>query len=166
MARDPPSRRVLAIRLFAPPGGSARLASMTPPPSPARPVRTSRTARSGRPAAALAACVLLGVVSVAAAQEALRAIDTPGRGKLQVCRNWVMYDSCNEYGRVGVPDRVAVGDKLFLEFGSNPKSMSFPVALIRFADGVCTLYTEPPAPGTDEARINKLTIEPCRKPGS
>jgi hypothetical protein len=133
---------------------------MIPSPSPTRPVRTSRTA------AALAGVALLGFAAAATGQEALRAIDTPGRGKLQVCRTWIMYDSCNEYGRVDVPNRVAVGDELFLEFGSNPKSMSFPVALIRFADGVCTLYTEPPAPDTDEAKINKLTIEPCRKPGS
>src|SRR5580692_6849168 len=123
---------------------------MTPPASPTRPVRTRRTARRGRRAAALAAIALLGGAAAAVAQEALGAIDTPGRGKLQVCRTWIMYDSCNEYGRVDVPNRVAVGDELFLEFGSNPKSMSFPVALIRFADGVCTLYTEPPGPDTDE----------------
>ncbi|MEJ0068325.1 MAG: hypothetical protein WDO24_05870 [Pseudomonadota bacterium] len=34
-----------------------------------------------------------------------------------------------------------------MEFGSNPKSMTFPVVLIRFAEGVCTLYREPPGPG-------------------
>jgi len=126
----------------------------------------ARSARTGRPAAALAGLGLIGLAASAPAQEALRAIDTPGRGALQVCRSWVMYDSCNQYGHVGVPSRIAVGDELFLEFGSNPKSMSFPVKLIRFANGVCTLYSEPPGPETDESKINKLTIASCRKPGS
>jgi hypothetical protein len=101
----------------------------------------------------------------AAAEEMVQAIATPGRAKLQICRSWVMYNSCNEYGRVDVPDRIGLGDQLPLAFGSNPKSMNFPVATIRFVDGVCTLYAEPPDPDTDETKINKLTIEPCRKPG-
>jgi hypothetical protein len=141
-------------------------AIQTPLPSPARPVQTSRPARRGRQAGALAALGLVGLATAAPAQEALHAIGTPGRAVLQVCRSWIMYDSCNQYGRVDVPGRIAVGDELVLEYGSNPKSMTFPVKLIRFADGVCTLYSAPPAPGTDETKIDKLTISPCRKPGS
>jgi hypothetical protein len=139
---------------------------MTSPHSPARFAQTGRPARPGRLAGALAAFGLIGLATAAAAQEALRAIDTPGRATLQVCRSWVMYNSCNEYGRVYVPGRIVVGDELFLEFGSNPKSMSFPVKLIRFADGICTLYSDPPAPGTDESKIEKLTVAPCVKPDS
>lgn len=133
---------------------------MTSPSPPAR------SAWAGRPAAALAGLGLIGLAASAPAQEALRAIDTPGRAVFQVCRSWVMYDRCNEYGHVGVPSRIAVGDELFLEFGSNPKSMSFPVKLIRFANGVCTVFSEALGPDTDESKINKLTITPCRKPGS
>jgi len=115
---------------------------------------------------ALAVLGLIGLATAAAAQEAPHAIGTPGRAVLQVCRSWIMYDSCNQYGRVDVPSQIAVGDELVLEYGSNPKSMTFPVRLIRFADGICTLYSAPPAPGADETKIDKLTISPCRKAGS
>jgi hypothetical protein len=116
--------------------------------------------------AGIAGIIFAGMAAPSHAQETLQAIATPGRARLQMCRSWVMYDSCNEYGRVGVPQQIKVGDQLFLEFGSNPKSMTFPVVLIRFAAGVCTLYSEPPGPNTDESRINKLTVTPCRKPGT
>jgi hypothetical protein len=99
----------------------------------------------------------------APADELLQAVTTPGRAKLQVCRSWVMYNSCNEYGRVTVPDRITVGDQLFLEFGSNPKSMTFPVARIHFVDGVCTLYTRGAQAEADEAKLDKLIVESCRK---
>jgi hypothetical protein len=104
-------------------------------------------------------------LSPAAAQEALSSIDTPGRAKLQICRSWLVMRTCNEYSRVDVPSRIAVGDRLFLEFGSNPKSMTFAVSAIRLEDGTCTLFTEPPAPDTDESEVDKLTIAPCRKAG-
>jgi hypothetical protein len=117
---------------------------------------------------ALLAWIVAGVAGAAVtshAQETPQAIETPGRAKFQLCRNWLMFNSCNEYGRVDVPSQIKVGDRLFLEFGSNPKSMTFPVALIRRAAGACTLYSEPPGPDTDETEIDKLTIEPCTQPG-
>ena len=62
-----------------------------------------------------------------------------------------------------VTPKITVGDRLFLAFGSNYKTMAFPVAAILLADeGVCTLYTEPPTPGTNETAIDKLTVEPCQ----
>jgi hypothetical protein len=139
---------------------------MTLPPSPARPPRTGRPTRCGRAVGALAGLCLIGLATAAPAQDVLRAIDTPGRATLRICRNWVMYNTCNEYGRVFVPNRIAVGDQLVLEFGSNPKSMSFPVKLIQFANGICTLYADPPGPDMDEATLDRLTVAPCRKPGS
>jgi len=123
-----------------------------------------RTGPGGRSAALLIGAALAAAWLGAAAEELLQAVATPGRARLQVCRNWVMYNSCNEYGRVSIPDRVAVGDELWLEFGSNPKSMSFPVARIRFVDGVCTLYMRPEKPESDDSKLDKLTVDPCRKP--
>jgi hypothetical protein len=133
------------------------------PPSPARPPRTGRPTRCGRSVGALAGLCLIGLSTAASAQDAPRAVETPGRATLRACRNWVMYNSCNEYGRVDVPKRIALGDELFLEFGSNPKSMSFPVKLIQFAHGVCTLYADLLGPDVDEAKLDRLTIAPCRK---
>jgi hypothetical protein len=116
---------------------------------------------------ALAGAALLAVASLGAAGSAQelvdmpRAVDTPSKGKFQICRSWVMFVTCNEYSRVDIPPKVKVGDRLYLNFGSNPKSMAFPVAAIRLIDGVCTLYTEPPSPGTDESQIDKLTVQSC-----
>jgi hypothetical protein len=120
--------------------------------------------RLGR-SAALVIGAAVGCGAAGALADELQAVATPGRAKLQVCRNWVMYNSCNEYGRVSVPDRIAVGDQLYLEFGSNPKSMTFPVARIRFVDGVCTLFARSETPESDERKLDKLTVETCRKQG-
>lgn len=98
------------------------------------------------------------------AQQTPQAVDTPSKAKFQICRSWVMFVTCNEYSRVDIPPRIKVGDRLHLNFGSNPKSMAFPVAAIRLADGVCTIYTEPPSPGTDDSSVDKLTVQPCTAP--
>jgi hypothetical protein len=124
--------------------------------------------------AARAALVLVGAalavafdrVPPGAAQEAPSSVETPGRAVLQVCRSWFVTTTCNQYGHVDVPGRIAIGDRLYLEFGSNPKSMTFEVAAIRLAaDGSCTLYTDAPAPDIDESKVDKLTIAACRKAG-
>jgi hypothetical protein len=107
---------------------------------------------------------LVGQPASAWAQEAVTSIETPGRAELQVCRSWVLFRSCNQYSRVDIPSRVAVGDQLFLEFGSNPKSMTFPVGAIRRAEDACTIYTGPPPSGDDD-EVDKLTVAPCRKSG-
>jgi hypothetical protein len=105
--------------------------------------------------------VLLGAASGVAA-DAPAAVETAGRAQLQVCRNWVMFRTCNDYSRVDIPARVAVGDTLYLAFGSNNKSMSFAIAAIRLTDGTCTLYTERLEPGADESEVDKLTVSPCK----
>ena len=99
------------------------------------------------------------------AQEAVQTIDTPGRAQLQVCRSWIVMRTCNDYSRVEVPQRIAVGDQLWLEFGSNNKSMTFAVVAIHRQGDACTLYDEVPGPDTDESKIDKLTVQPCGKSG-
>ncbi|MBI3514519.1 MAG: hypothetical protein HY060_10715 [Proteobacteria bacterium] len=128
----------------------------------------SRTILAGRRikrASAGVAGALIGLVGLSApgpAADAPTAIETAGRAKLQICRSWIMFRTCQDYSRVDIPARVAVGDTLYLEFGSNPKSVSFAVGAIRRVDSVCTVFTEPPAPDTDETEVDKLTIAPCR----
>jgi hypothetical protein len=128
--------------------------------------RCARAARAGR---RIGAWLLIGAVTASAtpslAQEALRAIDTPGLAQLQVCRSWMVMRSCNDYSRVEVPRRISVGDQLWLEFGSNNKSMTFGVEAIHRHGDACTLYSEVPGPDTDETTVDKLTVAPCGKPG-
>ena len=127
-----------------------------------------RATRSMRPAClgAIFAAALAPVgLGQSRAQDGPTAIETAGRASLQVCRSWMVTRTCNEYGRVGVPVRIALGDQLYLEFGSNNKSLTFPVAAIRLAGDSCTLYAEPPDAETDQKKVDKLTVTPCRKAG-
>ena len=123
------------------------------------------TGHPGRLVGALLGLAGIAAAACAAAAETPRAIETPGRAQLQVCRSWVMFRTCSDYSRVDIPGRVAVGDNLYLEFGSNNKSMSFTVAAIRLTDGVCTLYTAEPGADTDENEVDKLTVTPCKPAG-
>src|SRR5260221_8163450 len=114
--------------------------------------------RRPRASTALAGALLglAGLVAPGSGADGPTAIEPPGRGRLQICRSWVMFRTCNDYSRVDIPARIGLGDTLFLEFGSNPKSMSFAVGAIRRVDGVCTVFAEPPGADTDESEVDKL----------
>jgi len=105
---------------------------------------------------ALAATVLAG--AAAARADDLKAVGTDGSATLTMCRNWLIYNDCRDYNHVTVPARIAVGDTLGLDFGSNPKEYEFPVVRIVYEGGRCTLYSE--ATG-DPQGINRLIVEPC-----
>jgi hypothetical protein len=114
-----------------------------------------------------AAALLIGVAlwgAPALADDLVKAVTTPGRAELRVCRSWLMYNSCNEYGHVDVPPRIAVGDTIYLDFGSNPKTMAFRVGRIHFVNGVCRLYTGATASEADDENADRVTIDPCRQP--
>ena len=112
---------------------------------------------------ALLAALLAGTgLAQELAQETVKTIETPGKAKFQICRDWMMFVTCNEYSRVEIPPKISVGDRLFLSFGSNYKTMAFPVAAIRADEDTCTLYTQPPTPGTNETAIDKLTVDACK----
>ena len=91
-----------------------------------RPARLTRTTT---------AAALLMIISTApsfiAAADTVEAVTTQGSGKLTICRNWLVYSSRTTYGKVALPERVAVGDTISLTFGSNPKDYTFPVRSIR-----------------------------------
>jgi hypothetical protein len=89
---------------------------------------------------------------------AAAAIRSPGSGHLTMCRSWLFFNTCRDYNRVALPERIALGDDLDLNFGTNPKDYHFPVArIVRKGDG-CTLLDEP-ADAPDDG--NRIEIASC-----
>jgi hypothetical protein len=87
----------------------------------------------------------------ALAEDTASAIKTPGSARLTMCRSWLLFSTCRDYYNVVVPDRIALGDHLPLNFGSNPKAYEFPVVRIVRKGGTCMLLDEPT--GNDGNRI-------------
>jgi hypothetical protein len=112
-------------------------------------------------AAGLAAAFLLlaPVPLSAAASAALDAVTTPGSGTLTMCRNWFVYKSCSSYHRIVMPQQVAVGDELELDYGSNQKHHIFRVVRIRRDGASCTILSD--ASGGDEDK-EKIEVPECR----
>jgi len=109
---------------------------------------------------ATAVILLTGApLGVTDAAESVAAVTTPRTGKLTICRNWLVYNSCTTYGKVALPARVAVGDKLSLTYGSNPKDYTFPVLLIRQQGATCTILSD-----ATEAAMGgeKIEVAPCK----
>jgi hypothetical protein len=87
----------------------------------------------------------------ALAEDGASAINTPGSARLTMCRSWLLFSTCRDYYNVAVPDRIALGDRLPLNFGSNPKAYEFPVVRIIRQGEACMLLDEPR--GDDGNRI-------------
>ena len=109
--------------------------------------------------AALTAAAVIGLGGTALAADAVNMIDTPGQGHLIMCRDWLVYTSCWSYHHVAIPARIRTGDSLDLNFGSNNKNMSFPVARILRDGDRCDIYNTPD--GADR-KVNRIKVEPCR----
>jgi hypothetical protein len=125
-------------------------------------VPTDGAPAGARPAArltAVLAAVVLGAGGAAAAAGGVAAVATPGSGTLTKCRDWLVYESCNTYHHVALPKRVAVGDRIDLRFGSNPKQFTFQVVAIRLHRDSCTLLSNASAAGDKGDRID---VTPCR----
>jgi len=102
---------------------------------------------------------MLMLAATAQAADGAGAIATDGSGTLTMCRSWLLFHSCQDYNNIVLPTQIAVGDKLPLNFGSNPKDYEFPVARI-VRDGVsCTVLSD--AAGPSE-HANKIEIASCR----
>jgi hypothetical protein len=95
----------------------------------------------------------------ARAAEAMTAIATPGKGRLTLCRSWIVYRSCRSYDKVALPRRIAVGDRVPLNFGSNPKAYEFKVAEIRSRGEGCLLLSDQSGGEEDGERLD---VFPCR----
>jgi hypothetical protein len=101
------------------------------------------------------------VAGAAVAQDgAITAVATDGSGRLTMCRSWVLFRTCRDYNNVPLPNRIALGDRLPLKFGSNPKTYEFPVERIMRQGGSCIVSTEAAGPLEDG---NQLTISSCRR---
>ena len=103
------------------------------------------------PCRLIAIAVALLLAGTALAEDGPSAIKTPGAARLTMCRSWLLFSTCRDYYNVAVPDRIALGDRLPLNFGSNPKAYEFPVMRIVRQGETCMLLDEPR--GDDGNRI-------------
>jgi hypothetical protein len=97
--------------------------------------------------------------SLSSAADGVAAVTTPGVGRLTVCRNWLVYNSCATYGKVALPQHIAVGDKINLTYGSNPKDYTFRVLLIRQQAATCTILNDASEGAVGGERIE---VNSCR----
>jgi hypothetical protein len=87
------------------------------------------------------AVALLAVPLQPVAADELKAVETGGAGDLTMCP--VGGFSCNLYHHIDLPPRIAIGDKVQVSFGSNPKQYDFPAAIIVMHDGDgCTVFSQ------------------------
>lgn len=121
----------------------------------------SRDLRRG----ALIAAFVAGVPWPALA-DIVEAVTTPRLGALTVCRSWVVYNSCTTYGKVSLPERIAVGDKVKLTYGTNPKDYIFHVVDIRRQDGRCTILSDASRGKEDGEKLELAQCEASAKPAA
>lgn len=104
--------------------------------------------------------LIIGAAPAMAAGDTVEAVTTQGSGTLTICRSWLVYNSCTTHSKVALPERIAVGDKLSLSYGSNPKDYAFPVLSIRHQGTSCTLLSD--ASGA-AAGGEKIEVAQCQK---
>ena len=87
----------------------------------------------------------------------VKAIETGRSGDLTMCPMWT--SSCNLYHHISLPARITIGDKVPVNFGSNPKDYNFPVARIVMHDnGGCTVFSQL----TTAKDVQKIEVPSCR----
>lgn len=106
---------------------------------------------------AAAAAMLLLTAAAAVAAKPMTAATTPGNGELTICRDWLVYSTCDAH-HVALPNRIAVGDTFQVTFGSNPKMVRFHVTAIRRHGPSCTLLS--PHTGPHESG-EKIVVKSC-----
>ena len=94
-----------------------------------------------------------------AAADEVKAIATGGKGNLTMCKSMMVYSSCNLYHHIKLPSQIAIGDKVRLHYGSNPKRFDFPVARIVRDGDLCTVLSDA-AGGTEN--VNKIEVSSCQ----
>lgn len=109
------------------------------------------------------AAAFLAVATAPLAAETIEAVTTPRSGVLTICRSWIVYRSCKPYYRVPIPERVAVGDRLKLTFGSNPKDYVFHVVQIRPKGDGCTILSDVSGGAEDGERLDVSPCQPASK---
>jgi hypothetical protein len=109
--------------------------------------------------AAVCAGIALAPIPTAFA-EPLAAVTVSSKAVLTICRNWILFRSCKHYDKVELPPRIAVGDKLDLTFGGNPKDYLFHVVEIRRKGKGCMLLSNISKGQEDRERIEIARCEP------
>jgi hypothetical protein len=108
-----------------------------------------------------AACVGIAVLPhLAAFADPLAAVTVSSKGTLTICRNWILVRSCKHYDKIALPQRIALGDRLDLTFGSNPKDYLFHVVEIRRKGEGCVLLSHISKGHEDRERIEIARCEP------
>jgi hypothetical protein len=110
--------------------------------------------------------VLLGLAlamlsSLGGAAAALTEVATPSKGVLTICRSWVVYRSCKSYDKITLPPRIAVGDRITLNFGSNTKAYVFVVTEIRPKGAGCLVLSDQSEGGEDGERLEVPSCSPA-----
>lgn len=101
---------------------------------------------------AAVAAALFAAPLPAIADEAT-AISTGGKGDLTMCA----YTGCRLYHHIKLPPQIAVGDKMTLHFGSNPKRYRFPIARIVRDGDMCTVFSQ----ATETENVEKVEVASC-----
>jgi hypothetical protein len=94
------------------------------------------------PTAATAALLVVAASCPPVAADEAISISTGGKGDLTMCPYSWAYTGCNVYHHIKLPAQIAVGDKVRLRFGSNPKQYYFPVARIVRDGDTCTVFSQ------------------------
>jgi hypothetical protein len=115
-----------------------------------------------RPLAAVCAGIAVVLIPAALA-EPLAAVTVSGNAVLTICRNWLLFRTCKPYDKIELPTQVAVGDRLDLTFGSNPKDYLFRVVEIRQKGEGCVLLSDISMGHEDRERIEVPRCEPVAK---
>jgi hypothetical protein len=102
----------------------------------------------------------------AALADSLTAVTASGKTVLTICRNWIFFRSCKSYDKIELPQRIAVGDRLDLTFGGNPKDYLFHVVEIRLKGEGCLLLSNVSNGHEDRERIEIERCEPVAKPAA
>ncbi|MBV9014921.1 MAG: hypothetical protein JO058_04610 [Alphaproteobacteria bacterium] len=108
----------------------------------------------------IAGLLIAAAHSAAAADQSdnVEAVVLTGPGVLTKCRNWLVTTSCHHYHHIRLPERVAVGDRIDIIFGSSPKEYAFPVARIAIENHHCTIYSQ--AQGNPNL-MDKIRVASC-----
>jgi hypothetical protein len=115
------------------------------------------------PFAAVCAALVAAAPGTAAFAEPVAAVTIAGTGTLTICRDWIVFRTCKPYDKIELPGRVAVGDRLDLTFGSNPKDYLFQIVEIRQKGEGCLLLSKISNGHEDRERIEVPRCEPATK---
>ena len=103
--------------------------------------------------------IVLGFGKAAAGD--VEAVTPDASGILTKCRDWLVATTCNTYQHIDLPPRIAVGDKVPLRFGSNPKNYALPVARIDLKRDHCAILSEAEGNLHQMDRINVALCHPA-----